>query len=246
MTARKRWPTCGCEVRCNKASCRMSGGRRQFLEAKAAKPPEQRIVGRKYSPRNLINLLNQLSRWPNITKACAIAGFSYSSLQYYLIKSDQGYPGDGFDLTWGEETKRFHQHYADALASSTQLIEDNLMERAAGGFDEVLTDKGRVIYRIDPELEALGFTGFDAYLKDENGKPVPESVHKQDPEIQLQMMKVMRREKYGTHTTQDINVNKGGVMVVGVRQKTPEQIDKLEQKKLIAPIDVEFREVEDE
>ena len=50
----------------------------------------------------------------------------------------------------------------------------------ATGYDETLTYKGRVSYKFDRVLWSLGHRGPDAYLKDENGDPVPETVPKCD------------------------------------------------------------------
>ena len=36
------------------------------------------------------------------------------------------------------------------------------------------------MYKIDQDLVGLGFEGPDAYLRDENGNPVPETVRKED------------------------------------------------------------------
>ena len=41
------------------------------------------------------------------------------------------------------------------------------------------------MYKIDQGLVGLGHQGPDAYLKDENGNPVPETVRKADTKAQL-------------------------------------------------------------
>ena len=54
------------------------------------------------------------------------------------------------------------------------------MLQRAFGYDKVLGSRGRVIYKIDQGLVRQGYQGADAYLKDENGNPVPETVRKED------------------------------------------------------------------
>lgn len=201
-------------------------------------------VGRKSSPENLTKFLNELMKFPRVKRACQMAGFSTSSLKYYLEKSAKGQPGDGFDLTYGEETKRFHLHYADAIDDGIQEIEDEYKWRALKGYYEQLHDKGRVIYQIDPVLADLGLTGPDAYLTDEDNKPIPERVEHQDPEVMLACLRAFRKERWGAKETLDVSV-RGGVMVVGVRAKINE-VEVGEKEALATPLDVEFREVTEE
>ena len=203
------------------------------------------IVGKKNSPERLTKLLNYVVQFPSISRACAMAGLSVTTLKYYLVKSEKGTPGDGFDLTYGEETKRFHQHFADCRDAAIQMVEDAYVRRAVNGYYETLSDKGRVIYQIDPALSGLGLTGPDAYLLDDDGKPIPERIEHQDPEVMEKVLRAYRRDRWGTHDKLDVNF-RGGVMVVGMRAKSSKDIEELEKETLAAPLDVEFREVEDE
>ena len=209
-------------------------------------PPGGVLKTRKYSPENLTKFLDRLVKFPRVKDACRFTGFSYESLRYYLAKSEKGQPGDGFDLTYGEDTKRFHLHYIDVLDGGIQEIEDEYKWRALKGYYETLHDKGRVIYRIDPELAGLGLTGPDAYLLDDDGKPIPEQIHHQDPEVMLAVLRAWRRDRWGQKDTLDVSV-RGGVMVVGLRAKTSNDIKQRELDMLKEEaVDVEFREVEDE
>ncbi len=96
-----------------------------------------------------------------------------------------------------------------------------MLERAFFGYDKVLTHRGRVVYKIDQDLVGLGFQGPDAYLRDENGNPIPETVRKVD-------MKAMRFSWSGTvptsgASTQRVNApREGGVLVIGDVTKKPE------------------------
>jgi hypothetical protein len=202
------------------------------------------VVGKKNSPERLTRFLDRLTKYPHITQACAAVGLSHKSLRTYLAKSEKGQVGDGFDLDYGGEKKRFHEHYFDVIDLAAQMIEDAVWQRAFQGYYETLSDKGRVIYQIDPELAGLGLTGPDAYLLDENGRPVPERIQHQDPELMLEWLRAFRRDRWGRTDKLDVSV-RGGVMVVGVRA-TPKEVEAGEQEALTAPLDVEFREVEDE
>lgn len=203
------------------------------------------IVGKKNSPERLTKLLNYIVQFPQVKRACDMAGLSVTTLKYYLTKSEKGAPGDGFDLTYGEETKRFHLHFADCRDAAVQMVEDAYMNRAVNGYYETLSDKGRVIYQIDPELSGLGLTGPDAYLLDADGKPIPERIEHQDPEVMEKVLRAYRRDRWGTHDKLDVNL-RGGVMVVGVRAKSSNEIEAGEAAAITAPLDVEFREIEDE
>ena len=76
-------------------------------------------------------------------------------------------------------------------------------------------------YKIDPSLVKLGHQGPDAYLKDENGNPVPETVRKVDTKAIRFLLKSMLPEKYGNNPKIDVP-QKGGVLVLGEVTKTPE------------------------
>ena len=82
------------------------------------------------------------------------------------------------------------------------------------GYDKVLTYRGRVIYKIDQGLVGLGYEGPEAYLKDENGNPVPETIRKKDPKAMRFILKSQRPEKYGKNPKIDTS-HEGGVLVIG-------------------------------
>lgn len=201
------------------------------------------VVGKKNSPERLTKLLTYVAQFPQINRACKMAGLSVTTLQLYLRKSERGQPGDGFDLTYGEETKRFHLHFADCRDGAVQEVEDAFISYGLKHY-EVLSDKGRVIYQIDPVLAGLGVTGPDAYLLDDDNRPIPERIEKQDPEVLEKVLVAYRRDRWGHSDKLDVNV-RGGVMVVGVRAK-PKEVEVGEQEALTAPVDVEFREIEDD
>lgn len=190
-------------------------------------------AARKNTPERLNRILNAARDMPVANSVCLRAGISYTTLKYWLQKSLEGAPGDGFDITLAEEadgdveTVRFHEAWDTALTAGVEKVEHTVMQRAMG-YREVLTFQGRVIYQQDPALIALGFTGTEAYLLDKDGAPVPETVEKMDPDLAMFILKQRKPTVYGPKSTVDFNV-KGGVLVVGTTIKNPEDLQKLEE-----------------
>lgn len=203
------------------------------------------LVGRKNSPERMEFLCRRIELFPNITQAVAFAGISVSTLKYWLVRSAKGRPGDGFDLTIDDRTGRFHELWQDALDSGIQLVEDSFIDRAFSGYYETLSDKGRVQYQYDQDLINLGYTGPAAYLLDDNGKPIPERIHLQDPDVMQAVLKAFRRDRWGQHDKLDVT-HRGGVMVVTAPALTSKELEDREKRYAEAPIEVEFREVEPE
>lgn len=236
----KTWPKCGCSEKCSKSKCVQAGG--AALGKVSLLSLGISDVGKKNSPARMTLLLNKLTEWPNVTKACAFSGISYSTAKYWLKKSATGQPGDGFDLEYAEERKRFHEHYEDALEGGIQRVEDAYVERAVSGYYETLHHQGRVAYQYDQTLIDLGLTGPEAFLLDDNGKPIPERIHHQDPEVMLAVLKAWKRDRYGQHDQLDV-LHRGGVMVVTAPAKSSAELEAREKRGMGAPVDVEFIEV---
>lgn len=232
------WPKCGCPERCNRPKCMHAGGSQLAKEAASLS-----LVGRKNSPERMTVLLKKMMECTGVVNACLFSGITYPTLRYWMKKSSEGRIGDGFDLTFGEETKRFHEHFEDAKETMIQVVEDAYEERALRGYYETLHHQGRVAYQYDQDLIDLGLTGPEAYLRDENGKPVPERIHHQDPEVMLAVLKAWRRDRYGQHDRLDIT-HRGGVMVVTAPALSSADLEEREKRMAARPIDVEFREVD--
>ena len=77
------------------------------------------------------------------------------------------------------------------------------------------------MYKIDQGLVGLGCEGPDAYLRDENGNPIPETVHKVDMKASGYVLKRHRPETWGRHRKIDAP-REGGVLVIGDVTKKPE------------------------
>lgn len=171
----------------------------------------------KLSPELMRIVLNSLTKYPVLWHAANKAGIHRKTLKYWMDRSAAG--DDGYDIKWQGLTWRFHEHCESAIWEAHQKLEDDLFQRALG-CDKVLTYRGRVMYKIDHGLERLGFRGTDAYLRDENGSPIPETVRKVDKKAQLSVLKRHRRNTWGKHPKVDAP-REGGVLVIGDVTKKP-------------------------
>ena len=172
----------------------------------------------KLSPKIMRIVLNFLRERPILYLAALAAGIHPKTLASWIRRSEAG--DDGYDVKWQGLTRRFHEHCESAIDEAHQKLEDEWIQRALHGHEKVLTHRGRVMYKIDQDLVGLGLEGPDAYLKDENGKPVPETVHKEDTKAQLRVLKRHRPDTWGKRPK--INApREGSVLVIGDVTKKP-------------------------
>lgn len=222
----------------------MGEAARGVLERSRSYPVNQ--AAKKNTPERLQRLLDYAAEMPVGSDAARRAGISYSTLKYWLQKSLEGVPGDGFDMLLGVEDEtgdgedgnsiRFHNAWDAAMEQGVGLVERATFTRA-GGYWEPLTYQGRVIYRISPAAYDLAeLLGEDVdernpanWLRDANGAPVPESVWKMDPDLAQFILKTRKPLVYGNKATLDVNV-KGGVLVVGMQMTKPEDLNVLENQ----------------
>lgn len=216
----------------------------------ARNPGSGRVPGGKCTPERMWRIIKSMEQLPIPAKACRFANIHPATLQLWLEKSMRGSTGDVFSLVINPEdppeeqiTKRFHELYDFALESGVDAVEEAAMKRAIG-YEEVLTYQGRVQYRLDPVLVDLGFTGSEAWLKDDRGQPIPETVLKQDPDLIQFILKNRRAKIYGTKVDVGMRVT-GGVLVVAAKALTSNELVEESKKYLEAPIDVEFEEVDE-
>ena len=173
----------------------------------------------KLSPKIMRIVLNILRERPILLSTQPLqAGIHPKTLAYWIRRSEAG--DDGYDIKWQGVTRRFHEHCESAIDEAHQKLEDEWIQRALHGYEKVLTHRGRVMYKIDQDLVGLGLEGPDAYLKDENGKPVPETVHKEDTKAQLHVLKRYRPNTWGKRPKIDAP-REGGVLVIGDVTKKP-------------------------
>jgi hypothetical protein len=179
-------------------------------QLKKQKPPAKiSALGRKRSPELMRIFLDSLAEDAVLIHATNKAGINRRTPEYWLKGSAAGH--DGYEFEWRGVIKKFHEHYISAMAEGRDLEE--VAVRMATGYDEILTYKGRVSYKIDLVLWSLGQRGPDAYLKDENGDPVPETIRKFDPQMIRWLLARRGPDEYDV-------AHKGGVLVVGAPSKT--------------------------
>lgn len=168
----------------------------------------------KLTPDRLLGLCKFVKQMPVAGAACEQNGISTSTLKLWILRSQEGKPGDGFDVIIPPDTEptRFHQAWFDAMDVGVDLVDQAMTQRAIGYY-EPLTYQGRVIYQHDPELiEIFGYECRQTHLM-VNGKLVPETIFKQDPDLQMFILKHRKKEMYGSNSTLDVTVH-GGVLVI--------------------------------
>lgn len=226
----------------------MGAASRGLIERSRSYPlgglPVSKRGARKNTPERLKQLLNFIADMPITESACKRANIHISTVKYWLQKSLEGRPGDGFDIILsdadetgeGEESNaiRFHNAWDAAMAVGVSAVEQATIRRASG-YEEVLTYQGKVQYKIDPKKYAIydllgdkvDERNPDLWLRDANGVPVPESVWKMDPDLAMFILKTRKPQMYGSKATLDVNV-KGGVLVIPMRAATSEDLNTIE------------------
>ena len=164
-------------------------------------------------------ILNSLRECPILYHAADAAGIHRKTLKYWMDRSEAG--DDGYDIKWQGFTWKFHEHCESAIDEAHQELIDIMFQRAFVGYDKVLTRRGRVMYKIDQGLEGLGCQGPDAYLRDEKGNPIPETVRKVDMKAMLFILEWYRPGTWRKHPKIDAP-REGGVLVIGDVTKKPE------------------------
>lgn len=174
----------------------------------------------KRTQERMINIVQRIAKMPVVKDACEMNGVTTHSVKLWLVKSRLGQPGDGFDLVMNPDddpsehiTVRFHEAYDQALKDGAQELYRAALTRAMG-YREPLTFQGRVIYKQDPEKIRLGMEGMDSYLLDDEGRPVPESVEKQDPDLMQFLLKGLMPDTFGNKTKIEMEGKISGVLVV--------------------------------
>lgn len=201
------------------------------------------LAQRKYAPQNLKVILKIAKDNPVESQIASQAGMSVTALRYCVALSKSRLEDKTFDLPTDDgRVERFHILFEDACETGWLELENYARKAATGMLREVLTDRGRVQYKYDPELVGLGFTGEAAYLRDKNNDPVPETVPITDFEMTRFLLKARFPQRYGTRMQVE-HEHKGGVLVVSAPMSS-KQIEETfgGGQKLI---DVEFEEVPD-
>lgn len=218
----------------------MVGVGRALLERSRSYPMPR--SPKKNTPERLVRILAYAREMPVVADVCRRAEISNTTLKYWLQKSFEGAPGDGFDIPLDgndengsdDGTVRFHLAFNDAVEAGVETVEAVGHLRATG-YDEPQVYQGRVQYKLDPDLVntyiELGLPVLDRdpnlWLRDAAGAPVAETVTKIDPDLLMFILKARKPGTYGTKASVDVNV-RGGVLVVGERAVTSEALNELE------------------
>lgn len=261
MAANKpAWPNCGCLERCRKPKCNRTGGnpgsRELAQQGEGALGPGTMVamglVSRPGAQGTMRRILNAAKISPVITVICKRANVSRTLLKYWLALSRKGKRGDWFDLpidvsdgSRNPMTERFHVLFEDAMEAAWDGVEQKAFALATGTEREILNHQGHVTYLSDPVLLALGVTGEQAYLRDKNGDPIPETVPLLDPEMVRWVLSRRRSDQYGNKMKVE-HEHKGGVLVVGATKSSKELEQSYKDIKHNEIEDVEFEEVEEE
>jgi hypothetical protein len=111
---------------------------------------------------------------------------------------------DGYDIEWQGVIWRFHEHCQTAIEEAHDKILAAAWDIAMGG----------VVYKTDEVLVNLGYEGPDAYLRDENGNPVEETIRKANSKMLRSLLEWLHPEKWDKRRKIDVP-QKGGVLVIG-------------------------------
>ena len=173
----------------------------------------------KLSPDIMRIILDSLREAPILWHAAMKARIHRKTLKYWMDRSAAG--DAGYDVEWEGLEWRFHEHCESAIGEAHQKLLDDMFQRAWLGYDKVLTRRGRVVYKIDQGLVGLGYQGPEAYLKDKDGNPIPETVRKVDTKAMRFILEWYRPDAWGKRPKIDAP-REGGVLVIGDVTKKPE------------------------
>ena len=140
--------------------------------------------------------------------------------------------------------ERFHILFQEAVDQGNGEVEHKAFRLATGKEKELLTDRGHVQYLYDSGLIALGLTGEEAYLRDADGDPVPETVPLLDPEMIRFWLKSRMPEKYGNQMRVQVDHKHTGVLVVGIPKTSKELEETYSDMRHDSIQEVEFEEID--
>lgn len=176
------------------------------------KPPTGRF-SQKSTPARLRFILDCLAEGDTIILATTKAGIHRNTPGYWRKRSAAG--DAGYMIMWRGWRAPFHEHFEAAMQTGRAKLIVAMFKRAHG-YDKILKFRGRVVYKIDEFMWDLGFRGPDAYLKDENGNPVPETVPRKDKKAIKWLLARFFPDVYGKHPKSDVPQQGGGLLIVGM------------------------------
>ena len=179
------------------------------LRRSGGRPAEVSKARRKLSPELMRIVIESLRERPILSHAAGKAGIHRRTLEYWMKCSKAG--KKGYDIEWQGMMWRFHEHCQTAIEEAHDKILLAAWDSAMGG----------VVYKNDKFLLSLGYEGPDAYLRDENGIPVLETMCKANPTMLRFLLELLRPHKWVKHPKIDVP-QKGGVVIIGDITKKPE------------------------
>ena len=172
-------------------------------------PAEIFKVGRKRTPACMLLFLDILAECRVLSVAARKAGIHPKTPAYWCKRSAAG--DAGYYVEWRGETRRFHEHCQSAIEEAEDIPIDAAWDMAMGG----------VVYKYDELLLSLDYVGHDAYLRDENGAPVVETVREKNPKMLRLYLAWRLPDEFGKRRKIDIPRN-CSVLVIGA---TPKKFD---------------------
>jgi hypothetical protein len=169
-------------------------------------PAEISKVGSKRTPAWMLLFLDILAECRVLSVAARKAGIHPKTPAYACKRSAAG--DAGYDVEWRGETRRFHEHCQSAIEEAEDIPIDAAWDMAMGG----------VVYKYDPLLLSLDYVGSDAYLRDENGNPVVETIQNGDPKMLRYYLEWKCPDEFGKRRKNDIPRN-CSVLVIGATPK---------------------------
>ena len=186
-----------------------AGGPKRGRDRKKPKQPAGiSKVGRKRTPTRMLLILDSLAECPILSVAALKAGIHPKALAYWCKRSAAG--DAAYDVEWRGETRKFHEHCESAIEEAHEKPVDAAWDMAMG-----------VVYKYDPLLLSLDYVGCDAYLRDENGNPVVETIRNGDPKMLRYYLEWKCPDEFGKRRKIDLPRN-CSVLVVGA---TPKKFD---------------------
>ena len=131
---------------------------------------------------------------------------------------DQAQPGRRrrIHVEWQGEIWRFHERCESAIEEADDKLLEAAWPIAMGG----------EVYKNDEFLLSIGFEGPAAYLRDENGNPVVETIRNPNRKMLRFLLEWGRPETYGKHQKIDVPHNSGVLVVGGSRRDVPNKVDR--------------------
>ena len=150
----------------------------------------------------MLIVIESLRERPILSYAASKAGIHRKTLAYWIKRSKAG--DDGYDIKSQGEILRFHEHCEAAIGEARDKVLAAAHDIAMGG----------VVYKYDEHLLSLGHRGSAAYLRDDDGTPVVETVRNKNPKMLRFLLEWLRPDEFGKHRKIDVP-RTGGVLVIG-------------------------------